>query len=46
MVDDLALVPFDDIHVDEHLDYMERPISMLDRKIKSLCNKTALLVKV
>ena len=46
MLDDEAVVPLDDINVDECLDYIERPIVIMERKMKTLCNKEILLVKV
>lgn len=46
LVDDSVVVPLDTIQIDERLCYVERPISSLDRKTKTLHNKMALLVKV
>lgn len=46
VVDDLIVVPLDDIQVDECVDYMERPVAILDRKTKALHNKSVPLVKV
>lgn len=40
------MVSLDDIHVDKHLNYVERLITILDRKTKSLCNKVVGLVNV
>ncbi|KAJ9561205.1 hypothetical protein OSB04_006365 [Centaurea solstitialis] len=46
LADETAHVPIDDIQVDERLNYVERPIAILERKTKSLCNKEIGLVKV
>lgn len=46
MVDDAMVVPLDDIKVDEHQNYIERPIEIPDQKIKALHNKVILVVKV
>lgn len=40
------VVPLDDIHVDERLNYMERLVAILDRKTMTLCYKVVGLVKV
>ena len=36
----------DDIQVDEYLNYVERPMSILERKMKILWNKEIPLVKL
>ena len=36
----------EDIQVDSSLNYIERPIAILDRKMKTLMNKVVQLVKV
>ena len=46
MADDSTVVPLDDIQVDELLNNVKRPIVVLDRKTKTLCNKVVGLVKV
>ncbi|KAJ9546254.1 hypothetical protein OSB04_025961 [Centaurea solstitialis] len=46
LADETAHVPIDDIQVDERLNYIERPIAILERKTKSLRNKEISLVKV
>ena len=46
VVDDLAVILLDNIQVDERLNYVESPISILDSKTKTLCNKVVNLVKV
>ena len=46
MPDDSAVVPLEDIQVDDFLDYMERLVVILDRKTKDLRNKVVSLVKV
>ena len=39
MVDDFAFVPLEDIQVDDRLNYIERHVAILDRKMKTLRNK-------
>ena len=46
MVDDSVVVPLEDIQVDDSLNYIERPVAILDRKTKALRNKKVELVKV
>lgn len=46
MVDDSVVVPLDDIHVDERLNDVEISMTILDKKMKALCNKVVPLVKV
>lgn len=46
LVDNSAVVTLDDILEDERLNYVERPIAIVDRKTKTLCNKVMILVKV
>ena len=46
LVDDTAVVPLEDIQVDGSLNYIERPVAILDRKSKDLRNKRVELVKV
>ena len=46
MVDESAVVPLEDIQVDSNLNYIERPVAILDRKTKTLRNKEIQLVKV
>ena len=46
VVDEFAVVPLDDIQVDDRLNYMERPVEILDRNTKALHNKEVSLVKV
>ena len=46
MADKSAVVPFDDIYVYDLLDYVERPVTILDRKTNALHNKVVSLVKV
>ena len=43
---DSIVVPVDNIQEDECLNYMERPVMILDKKTKTLCNKVLELVKV
>ena len=44
--DDFAIVQLDDIHVDECLHYVERQITILDRKTNTFCNQVVGLFKV
>ncbi|KAL4585882.1 hypothetical protein LXL04_010509 [Taraxacum kok-saghyz] len=46
IVDDTAIVPLEDIQIDERLNYVEKPIAILERKIKKLRNKEIGTVKV
>lgn len=46
LTDDSTVVPLYGIQVDERLNYIEKSIAILDRKIKSLSNKVHGLVKV
>ena len=46
LVDDFAVVPLEDIQVDERLNYIERSVAILDKKTKTLRNKVVGLVKV
>ena len=46
MVDDSAVVPLEDIQVDDSMNYIERPVPILDKKSKDLRNKRVELVKV
>ncbi|KAJ0460950.1 putative nucleotidyltransferase, Ribonuclease H [Helianthus annuus] len=46
LADDTAYVPLDDIEVDNKLNYIARPIAILDRKVKGLRNKEIEQVKV
>ncbi|KAK9077569.1 hypothetical protein SSX86_005906 [Deinandra increscens subsp. villosa] len=39
LADESAYVPLDDLVVDKKLNYVERPIAILDRKVKKLRNK-------
>ena len=45
-MDDTAVVPLEDIQVDDSPNYIERPVAILDRKSKDLRNKRLELVKV
>ena len=40
------MVPLDDIQIDERLNYVERPIVIVDRKTKTFHNKATNLLKV
>ena len=46
VADESVVVPLDDIHVDERLNYIKRLIMILDKKMKILRNKVVGLVKV
>ncbi|KAI3808244.1 hypothetical protein L1987_24193 [Smallanthus sonchifolius] len=46
LADDTAHIPYDEIEVDNSLNYVEEPIAILDRAEKRLCNKSIHLVKV
>ena len=46
VADDSTVVHFDEIQVDDFLNYVERPVMVLDRKKKALRNKVVSLVKV
>ena len=46
IVDDTAVVPLEDIQINERLNYVEKPIAILERKVKKLRNKEVSTVKV
>ena len=46
IVDESAVVPLEDIQIDERLNYVEKPIAILERKVKKLHNKEVSTVKV
>ncbi|KAI3695416.1 hypothetical protein L1987_78413 [Smallanthus sonchifolius] len=46
LADDTAHIPYDEIEVDNSLNYVEEPIAILDRSEKQLRNKSIPLVKV
>ena len=46
IVDETAVVPLEDIQIDERLNYVEKPIAILERKVKTLRNKEIGTVKV
>ncbi|KAI3821287.1 hypothetical protein L1987_08851 [Smallanthus sonchifolius] len=46
LADDTAHIPYDEIEVDNSLNYVEEPIAILDRSEKRLRNKSIPLVKV
>ena len=45
-MDDSAGVPLKDIQVDDRLNYIERPVEILDQKTKTFRNKVVEMVKV
>lgn len=46
LVDDSVVVSLEDIQVDDFMNYIERPIAILDKKKKTLRNKVMGLAKV
>ncbi|KAI3727497.1 hypothetical protein L6452_16113 [Arctium lappa] len=46
VVDESAVIPLEDIQIDERLNYVEKPIAIVERKTKTLRNKVIGLVKV
>ena len=46
ILDEDAVVSLDDVQVDEHLNYVEQPMAILERKMKILRSKEIPLVKV
>ncbi|KAJ9544494.1 hypothetical protein OSB04_024201 [Centaurea solstitialis] len=46
LADKTAHIPLDDIQVDESLNYVERPVAVIDRKVKRLRSKEIGIVKV
>ncbi|KAK1423394.1 hypothetical protein QVD17_18696 [Tagetes erecta] len=46
LADETACVPLNDIEVDEKLNYVEKPVAILDYKVKQLRNKEISQVKV
>ena len=46
LVDDSTVAPLEDIQVDDSLNYIERPVAILDMKSKDLRNRRVELVKV
>ncbi|KAJ9558505.1 hypothetical protein OSB04_013119 [Centaurea solstitialis] len=46
LADETAHVPLDDIQVDESLNFIERPVAVLERKVRKLRNKEIGIVKV
>lgn len=46
VVNESAVVPLDDNQIDDLLNYMERPVTIIDRKTEALLNKEVSLVKV
>ncbi|KAD7479605.1 hypothetical protein E3N88_02741 [Mikania micrantha] len=46
LADESTYVPLEDIEVDEKLNYVEKPVEILDHKVKLLRNKTIDQVKV
>ncbi|KAI3752384.1 hypothetical protein L2E82_24389 [Cichorium intybus] len=46
VTEESTIVPLEDTQLDEGLNYVERPIAIIERKMKTLRNKTIGLVKV
>ncbi|KAD7479850.1 hypothetical protein E3N88_02986 [Mikania micrantha] len=40
LADESAYVPFEDLEIDDKLNYIEKPVAILDRKVKQLRNKS------
>ncbi|KAI3735903.1 hypothetical protein L6452_15427 [Arctium lappa] len=46
VTDETVVIPLEDIQIDERLNYVEKPIAIIERKTKTLRNKVISLVKV
>ncbi|KAI3672598.1 hypothetical protein L6452_38693 [Arctium lappa] len=46
VTDETAVIPLEDIQIDERLNYVENPIAIIERNTKTLRNKVISLVKV
>lgn len=46
MADDSTMVPLEDIQVYDQLNYIKRPVAILDRNMKTLRNNSDELIKV
>ncbi|KAD2805047.1 hypothetical protein E3N88_38424 [Mikania micrantha] len=46
LADESAYVPLEDLEIDDKLNYVEKPVAILDRKVKHLRNKSLNQVKV
>lgn len=46
IMDEIAIVPLEYIHLGKRLNYMENPVAILDKKMKTLHDKVINLVKV
>ncbi|KAD3640786.1 hypothetical protein E3N88_30009 [Mikania micrantha] len=46
LADESAYVPLEDLEIDDKLNYVEKPIAILDRQVKQLRNKSLNQVKV
>ena len=46
VADEATIISLDNVQVDESLNYVEKPIAILDRKTKALLNKAGQCVKV
>ncbi|KAI3723450.1 hypothetical protein L2E82_35039 [Cichorium intybus] len=46
ITDETTIVPLEDIQIDKRLNYVERPVAIIERKTKTLRNKMIGLVKV
>ena len=44
--DEATVFPLEDVQVDDHLNYVEKPIAILDWRLKTLRNKVVNLLKV
>lgn len=46
IMDESAIIHLEDIYIDECLNYVEKPVVILDKKTKTLINNVISLVKV
>ena len=46
IADEVAMVPMEDIQIDDRLNYVEKPMAIMDRKVKTWRNKLLNLFKV
>lgn len=45
-MDESAIIHLEDIYIDERLNYVEKPVAILDKKTKTLINNVISLLKV
>nr|GEX67131.1 putative reverse transcriptase domain-containing protein [Tanacetum cinerariifolium] len=46
MADELLAIPLDEIQVDDKLNFIEEPVEIMDREVKSLKQRRILIIKV